>query len=388
MIIRDTEKELLYLLKHFPAVCILGPRQCGKTTLAKAMVPATKRKTLHLDLEKQSDVVKLHDAEAFLEEQKEMCVVIDEVQTMPALFKALRPLIDEYRKPGRFVLLGSASPELVRGVSESLAGRIAYVELSPFSISELDEKFVLNKHWFRGGFPLSYLAKSNAIALKWMDDFIRTYVERDLNVLFNTTFPRQIMNRFWQMLAHFHGGIWKAETFAGSLGVTAPTINRYLEFLEGAFIIHRLSAYAHNTKKRLVKAPKIYIRDTGLLHRLLSIETLDALMGNPQVGNSWEGYVVEEIRKQLPKNLRMYYYRTHDGAECDVVLEKGNKIVACIEIKLSNAPTVSKGFHYCIAELKSKQNFVITPNADTYPHSAIIKVCGVVDFIKKELPKL
>ena len=366
MISRTAQKDLLYLAKHFPAVCILGPRQCGKTTLAKAVMHKLKKQVVYLDFEKPRDLARLSDPEAFLEQHTDKCVVMDEVQVKPEIFSVLRPLIDEKRKPGRFILLGSASPELVKGVSESLAGRISYLELTPFTFPELGKGAKIDKHWFRGGFPQSYLARNNAVATKWLDDFIRTYIERDLNTLFGASFARGVMHRFWTMLAHYHGGIWNAETFARSLGVTGPTVNRYLDFLEAAFIIHRLPAYFVNTKKRLVKAPKVYIRDSGLLHRLLDMDSLDELRGYPGVGNSWEGYVVEQVRACKTAKQQLYFYRTHDGAECDLLIVRGNKVVACIEIKLSSAPTVSKGFHVCATELKCKTKIVVAPVTEAY----------------------
>lgn len=388
MIKRAIEKQLVQLSKQFPAVCILGPRQVGKTTLVKRLTQSVKKPVIYLDLERNTDRLKLHDAESYLSQHSDKCVVIDEVQYMPELFRIMRPLIDDNRKPGRFLLTGSASPEMVKGASESLAGRIAYVELTPLLIMETGKNNSVEKHWFRGGFPLSYLAKRSDGSRQWLDFFIKSYLERDLNLIYNISFTRPTMQKLWTMLAHFHGNILQLENFGRSLGVTSPTVSRYFDFLEGAFIIHRLPAYSHNTKKRLVKAPKIYIRDSGVLHRLCNFIDQEDLKSNIIAGNSWEGYVIEQIHNAKPSYIRMYYYRTHDGAEADVVLEKGNKTVACIEIKLSNAPVLSKGFYLSAKALKCKNNFVITPASENYISSEDVRICSLVDFLKKYLPGL
>ena len=378
----------MQLIKQFPAVCVLGPRQVGKTTLVKRLAHTMKKPVLYLDLERQTDRLKLQDAESYLAQHVDKCVIIDEVQFMPGLFQAMRPLIDDKRVPGRFLLTGSASPELIKGVSESLAGRIGYVELSPFGLLETGNKPMLEKHWFRGGFPSSYLSKRATDSIRWLDFFIKSYLERDLNMIYNINFTRSTMQKMWTMIAHFHGNILQTENFARSLGVTGPTASRYFDFLEGAFIIHRLPAYSHNSKKRLVKSPKLYLRDTGVLHRLCHFNDIEDLKSNVIVGNSWEGYVIELIYTTKPDHLRMYYYRTHDGAETDVVLEKGNKVVACIEIKFSNAPVLSKGFYNSMHDLKCKVGFVITPASENYTNGQGIRICSLLDFLKKYISTL
>jgi predicted AAA+ superfamily ATPase len=385
MIKRGIEKKLLQLLKHFPAICLLGPRQVGKTTLAKRLAAILKKPTLYLDLERATDQLKLQDAESYLDQHQDKCVIIDEVQFMPSLFQALRPLIDDKRVAGRFILTGSASPELIKGASESLAGRMGYIELSPFNLLELGSKVTVEKHWFRGGFPSPYLAKQNTASKQWLDFFIKSYLERDLNLIYNINFSRVTMQKMWTMIAHFHGNILQTENFARSLGVTGPTAARYFDFLEGAFIIHRLPAYSHNSKKRLIKSPKLYLRDSGVLHRLCHFEDMEDLKSNVLIGNSWEGYVVEQIYNSKPDYLRLYYYRTHDGAETDVVLEKGNKVVACIEIKFSNAPVLSKGFYNSLQDLKCKTGFVITPASESYINGQGVQVCSLPIFLKKYL---
>ena len=386
MIKRQAQAQISKLLKQFPAVAILGPRQVGKTTLAKQLATGLKNKAIYLDMEKPADRNRLMDAHNYLHSQKDKCVIIDEVQLMPALFSVLRPLIDEYRKPGRFILLGSASPSLVKGISETLTGRIAYTELPLITTMELPANISYNRHWLRGGFPEPLLAKTDTAAQQWKQAFIRSYVERDIENLFGVNISSVTMHRLWTMLAHVSGNIWNAETFARSLGVTAPTVLRYLDYLEGGFMVKRLLPWFTNTKKRLVKSPKVYVRDTGLLHTLLNIHNTDELLSHPVAGASWEGYVMEQIAACKNPELQLYYYRTHDGAECDAVLVKGIKPVACIEIKLGNAPTVSKGYLHCIDDLKPKYKLIITPQSETYTAQHGVQITGIRSFLKEQLP--
>lgn len=386
MIKREAQAHINGLLKQFPAVAILGPRQVGKTTLAKQLAAGRKDTTIYLDMEKPADRNRLLDAYSYLHSQEDKCVIIDEVQLVPELFSMLRPLIDEQRRPGRFILLGSASPLLVKGVSETLAGRIAYTELTPVTTTELPKNITYNKHWFRGGFPEPLLAKTDTAAQQWMQAFIRSYVERDLENLFGVNISSVTMQRLWTMLAHVSGNVWNAEIFARSLGVTAPTILRYVDYLEGGFMVKRLQPWFTNTKKRLVKSPKVYVRDTGLLHTLLNITSADEVLSHPVAGASWEGYVLEQIAACKNPQLQLYYYRTHDGAECDAVLVKGIKPVACIEIKMSNAPAISKGLLHCIDDLKPKHKLVVTPQSETYTAQHGIQVTGIKYFLEKQLP--
>lgn len=385
MIKRKIISTILQLHKHYPAVAILGPRQVGKTTLVKEIVKLHKHKVRYLDIEKQNDADKLSDPEAFFHLHKDKCIILDEVQLMPHLFSALRPAIDEFRKPGRFILLGSASPDLVKGVSETLAGRIAYIELTPIGLLELPKNISITKHWFRGGFPSALLAKSDYLCTQWIDNFIQSYIHKDLTLLFGISFSATTMRSFWSMLAHCSGNIWNAETFARSLGISAPTVNKYVDYLEAAYLVHRLPAYFINATKRLVKAPKLYIRDSGLLHRLNNVPNAVELKENPIIGASWEGYVIEQIKQQLSAGVLLFYYRTHNGAECDAVLVKGIKVLACIEIKVSNNPTVSKGFFESIKDLKPKHKFVITPTSEDYPYKEGIMVTAIQSFLKKHL---
>lgn len=390
MIKRFKEKELSSYMKQFPVVAIIGPRQCGKTTLAKQLYFGKKTKNLYFDLESPADKSKFRSPEYFLSSLDAHTIIIDEVQRLPELYELLRSLVDKNKKKGKYLLLGSASPHLIQGVSETLAGRIAYVEIDPFNISEIYKKpSDINKHWFRGGFPDAWLAKTETECFSWLNNFFRTFIERDLNTLFGVTFSGDLMFKLWRMLGHFHGSIWNAQSFAKGLDVSPTTINRYIDYLEGAFMLRKLPAYATNAKKRLVKSPKVYIRDSGLLHYLTNIHTSKEMFYNPAVGNAWEGYVLEQIIQLLPSTIRPFYYRTHDGSEMDLVLVKGLKPIACIEIKTSNEPHLTRGFYECLEDLKCTTGIVITPQQQTpYSINETVTVYGLHDFIHDKLGKL
>lgn len=384
MVKRNLELTLLQKLKMMPAVAILGPRQVGKTTLAKEL-KSNQQENLYLDMENPNDQNKLQDAFSYLTLHENSRIIIDEVQLMPQLFTILRPLIDAKRTAGRFILLGSASPILVKGVSESLAGRIAYTELTPIGITELTDQLNYKVNWFRGGFPEALLAEDDDYAIEWLNDFIRSYVERDLAMLFGVTLSAVTLRNFWSMLAHSNGNLLNAEVFARSLGVSATTVMKYLDFLEGSYMVRRLQPWFVNAKKRLVKSPKTYIRDSGILHRLLNVASLDELFGHPGAGGSWEGYVVEQIFQAKPNHLDLFFYRTQAGAECDLVLVQGITPIACIEIKLSNTPVVSRGFVNCIQDLEPKYSFIITPQSDTYSGSHEVITINLANFIAERL---
>ncbi|GAB3413105.1 ATP-binding protein [Niabella aquatica] len=382
------EETALKLLKHFPAVALLGPRQVGKTTLAKNLVKRLEKKNIYLDLERPTDQLKLADAEAYLQFHVDKCVIMDEIQYLPQLFSVLRPLIDEKRKPGRYLLTGSASPELVKGVSESLAGRIAYTELPPVGLTELPKTISQQRHWFRGGFPDSLTAKTDVLSRQWLDHFIKSYIERDLNLFFRVTLNPLIVRRFWQMLAYNNGGVFNAGNFARALGITNPTVQRYLDHLEGAFLIRRLQPWFANINKRLVRSPKIYIRDSGLLHRLAQVNTMEELRGNVLIGASWEGYAIEQIVQLLPETLSPYFYRTHNGAELDLLLIKRNKPYAAIDIKVSTSAQPSRGFYESINALKPAKSFIISPLGEAYPAANGTLRCNLKYFLTEELPRL
>ena len=381
MITRVFQGEVEETMKWSPAIAILGPRQVGKTTLAKN-IAAEQSSAIYLDLENPSDMLKLDDSFTYLSSLQQHCIVIDEVQLKPELFSQLRPLIDAHRVPGRFILLGSASPSLVKGVSESLAGRIAYMELTGIGITELPADIDYHCNWFRGGFPNALLAETESACREWLNALIRSYIERDLAHLFGVELNASILRNFWSMLAHVNGNIWNAETFARSLGISAPTVVRYLSFLEGGYLVKRLQPWFVNAKKRLVKSPKVYIRDSGVLHRLLNVPDYDSLRGHPGVGASWEGFVIEQVLQRLPQGLEAYYYRTQAGAECDLVLVQGITPMACIEIKLTNTPSLSKGFLNSAEDLQPKYKYIITPDSDTFQIHSGVTVINLIRFIR------
>jgi predicted AAA+ superfamily ATPase len=387
-IIRDEISLLHAKLNMSPAVVILGPRQVGKTTLAIQAAKSLTKGYLYLDMESGQDVAKLgDDPESFFEFYKDKLVIIDEIQAFPILFSRLRSIIDRDRRNGRFLLLGSASPNLVHGVSESLAGRISYLDLHPLKLNEIAPNYSMLFHWYRGGFPRAFLAESDAIFSDWMESYIRTYIQTDLSTLFGINLNPSITNKLWYMLAHLHGGMANIQDLSRSVGVTAPVINRYIDFLEGAFLVYKLQPWFSNAGKRLVKAPKIYIKDSGILHSLLAIKNLESLQVNPIVGASWEGYVIEQIMYHADPSFQFYFYRTHTGTEIDLLVVKGGKPLAAIEIKYSNVPSPSKGFYIGINDLGTTQNFIITPSSETFPHKNAL-VCSLSNFVKTYLPKL
>lgn len=373
MIKRSLKINLEKSLTKFPVVSIIGSRQVGKTTLAKEILKSVGRDAIYLDLELPSDMNKLTDPELYLHENEDKMVIIDEVQRMPELFSILRALIDKKKKNGRFLLLGSASPLLLNNSSESLAGRIIHYELSPLSLKEIEKKDDdYKKLWLKGGYPLSYLEQNQQSSL-WRKAFIQTHLERDIPQL-GIRVPSLKLHRFLTMMAHLNGQLLNVSTLAKSLGLSSPTINHYVEIFEGTFILRSLLPYHLNIKKRLVKSPKIYFRDTGILHTLMNIETYDALQSNPYVGHSWESFVIEQIIAQMPPVLNPYFYRTAAGAEIDLILKMENSPPIAIEIKYSLSPTLSKGFYQGYQDLGCKKGFVIYPGKDTYEIAKNIKV--------------
>jgi uncharacterized protein len=388
MITRYLESELLRDLAYFPAVALIGPRQCGKTTLAKMLLSKTERPTLYLDLESSVDLYRLQDPEAFFMAREEYCIVIDEVQIMPALFPLLRSVIDRNRVSGRFILLGSASPELVRGASESLSGRIAFHELSPLQLGESGSAAIpMAAHWFRGGFPLSLLAPDDDTSHRWLEQYFRTFIERDLRFLLRQDIEAEKMRRFMLMLSHLHGQILNTSELAAAMGIATQTANRYLDLLQGAFWVHRLQPWYANVGKRLVKSPKIYFRDTGILHYLQGIQQAPNLLAHPVVGASWEGYVIEQIRLATRLRWQYFYYRTHGGAEVDLYMRSPQGKTWCIEIKTSNTPVVSKGFYECVADLKPDYLYVIVPGgvgSGIIERDNGLKVCSLEVFLEQE----
>lgn len=370
-------------LDLFPVTGIVGPRQVGKTTLTKEM--ANNQEFLYLDMERQADRAKLsEDAAYFLAQFKNQCVIIDEIQFMPELFNELRGIVDNDRRPGRFIILGSASPDLIRGSSETLAGRIGYLELSPFNLNEVED---LKKLWVRGGFPDSYLAPSDKASKLWRRNFIQTYIQRDLGLLgLNTDI--KLMERFWHLLASTQGALLNAQQFGRAIDVDRKTITHYINFLEGAFIIRILQPWYKNLKKRLVKSPKIYIRDTGILHSLLGLDSYESILNHIIVGNSWEGFVIEQIINSYEEERQFWFYRTHQGAECDLLIEKNGEVLAAIEIKFGTSPSVSKGFHISMEDTGAKQGFIIGNGEETYKIEEKITVTNLNHFVKEFIPML
>jgi predicted AAA+ superfamily ATPase len=366
-------------LSIFPAVGLLGPRQVGKTTLVKNL--KLDRDSIYIDLEKASDRAKLVDPELFLKTHTDKTVILDEIQLMPELFAELRSLIDEQRELGRFILLGSASPDLIRKSADSLAGRIGYLELTPFYLGEIDSD-ELQKLWIRGGFPLSFLAKSERESQIWRQNFIKTYLERDLAQIGLSTDPR-LVERFWMMLANAQGGIWNAESFAKALGITRPTVNRYLEYLEGSFMVRVLAPFHQNIKKRLVKSPKVFIRDAGMLHALTGVDSMGALQNLLLIGASWEGFVIEQITATLGKAYEYYFYRTHQGAECDLLLVKNGVVKMAIETKNTLSPKLSKSMQISMEDTGAEQGFVICRIDQGYPLSEKVRAIGLSEFLEK-----
>jgi uncharacterized protein len=381
MIDRRIRPDIAHSLTGFPAVVLLGPRQAGKTTLAK-VIAEEHAGSLYLDLERPSDLAKLADPELFLSRHTGRLIVLDEIQRQPELFNVLRSLIDENRTPGRFLLLGSASPELLRQSSESLAGRVISHELAPFDVSEIQPAHAqLQDFWLRGGYPLSWLAASDVASVTWRESFIATHLERDIPS-FGIRVPSTTLHRFWQMLAHLHGQLWNASRLASGFGVTAPTVQHYLDILEATYMLRRLPPLQGNLGKRLVKSPKVYLRDSGLLHALLGIENLNGLAGHPVVGASWEGWVLEQIAQLIGSQWRLSFYRTASGAEMDVVTERGTRKIG-FEIKFSSAPKLTKGFWSAMADIQPDHAYIIAPVQSGYPLAENVDVVPAI-----ELPSL
>jgi len=337
----------------------------GKTTLARQVARSLGKAAIYLDLERPSDLVKLSDPELYLERHASSLVILDEIQRVPGLFPVLRSLVDAKRRPGRFLVLGSASPALVQGASESLAGRIAYLELSPLHASEVAVR-KRDQLWLRGGFPDSFLKANDQASFRWREAFVQTFLERDIPAL-GLRLPVAQLRRFWQMLAHGHGQLWNASSLAAGLGLSAPTVRRYLDLLQDTFMVRQLQPYSANLGKRLVKSPKIYLRDSGLLHALLGIESMEDLLGHPVVGASWEGWVIEQVLSAIPSTWRPSFYRTSAGAEVDLVLERpGRRRPLALEIKRSLAPAPSRGFWNALEDLGA-EGWVIYPGKESYP---------------------
>lgn len=369
---RYAQKQLLTLLAQFPAVVLLGPRQAGKTTLALAEM-ARRGDAIYLDLELPSAQRQLDDPESFLLAQRNRLVILDEVQRLPELFAVLRGVIDIRRRDGeaagQFLLLGSATGVLLQQASESLAGRVAQLELTPFQAREVLPADApgpaLNSLWVRGGFPLSWLAQDETSSLRWREAFIATYLERDIPAL-GPRIPATTLRRLWTMLAHVQGGLLNQSQLAASLAVSGQTVSRYIDVLCDLMLIRRLPAWHGNVGKRLVRAPKVYVRDSGITHALLGLESLESILSHPVAGPSWEGFVIEQLIAAAPQ-AEASFYRTSHGAEADLVMSFRNGETWVIEIKRSSAPAVSKGFHLAAADVGATRKLLVAPVGATYP---------------------
>ena len=369
MISRRLESRIVDALKRSSSVALMGPRQVGKTTIALNISETTP--SIYLDLENRTDLQKVQDIEAFHAQNNNKLIILDEVQRLPEIFTSLRGIIDRERrkgnKAGQFLFLGSASIDLLQQSSESLAGRIAYLELQPVDALEYAQNNIdrLNILWVRGGFPESLLSDSDQHSLEWRLDFIKTYLERDIPQL-GPRIPAETLERFWTMLAHNQGSILNAAHLARNLDVSGVTIGRYLDLMTDLLLVRKLKPWTSNVGKRLIKSPKIYVRDSGLAHALLNIQDYNTLLGHPVVGGSWEGFVIENIMAVIPSRVQPYYYSTSRGEEIDLVLEfaSGNKWA--IEIKRSSAPYVAKGFYTGCEDIKADKRFVVYSGKDKF----------------------
>jgi predicted AAA+ superfamily ATPase len=384
MIDRYQFPELKYSLDKFPVVCIAGPRQCGKTTLARQYCAQFDHEYVFLDLEKVEDQRRISDPGLFFRDNRHKLVVIDEIQHQPELLPEIRAEVDTDRRPGRFLILGSAGPDIISGSSETLAGRIKYLYLQPFIMNELGDEPPLNDLYFWGGFPEVVLDKDIRFRKDWLNNFITTYLMCDLPMLGLKASPVQV-RRLWEMLAYQAGSLLNSSTLARALGISNHTVNAYMDYLENAFMISRVMPFDSNLGKRIVKAKKVYLSDTGLLHRLLWLDSYDQLMGSPMAGHTWENFVFTQILPLLKDRWTCWFYRTHTGIEADLVLGKGLAPEISLEVKLSSAPQITKSFAQAIDDLKTSRNYIVIPIGDTYRLREDITVCSLKDFINREL---
>ncbi|MBI2480146.1 MAG: ATP-binding protein [Planctomycetia bacterium] len=356
----DYMKQLAATVRRSPVTALVGPRQCGKTTLVREL--ASSRKSTHFDLESAPDRQRLQNPELMLGSLKAL-VVLDEIQSMPELFNVLRVLVDRPKSTTRFLVLGSASPALIKGVSETLAGRIQFVELAGFDLRETGTNS-LDALWLRGGFPRSFLAKSDSDSAAWREGFIQTFLERDIPQL-GITLAAPAMRRFWTMLAHYHGQIWNASELARSMSLSDKTVRAWLDILTGTFMVRQLQPWFVNVGKRQVKSPKVYVRDTGLLHSLFNLTDRHALLGHPRVGASWEGFVLEQVLRAIRPD-EAYYWATHNGVELDLLFQHRGRSYG-VEIKFNEAPAATKSMRIAIDDLGLKHLWIIYPGTERFP---------------------
>lgn len=385
---RSFELELISSLAEEPSVAILGPRQVGKTTIALEIGRQTP--FIYLDLESPYDVAKLADPQLFFDSNQHLLVILDEIQRRPDLFPVLRGVIDrgrrENRATNRFLMLGSASLELLKQYGESLAGRIRFLELPPLQPAELASSGIpQDTNWLRGGFPLSLLAPSDATSLRRRMDFVRTYLEREIP-FFSPRLPSAALSRLWTLLAHNQGGILNSAELGRTLELSSQTINRYLDLLVDLYLLRRLPPFHVNIGKRLVKSPKVYLRDSGIVHALLNLPTMNDVLGHPVIGRSWEGFVIESICNALPWPATAFFYRTTVGAEIDLVIQFPDESLWAIEIKRNPAAKLERGFHQALADLKPARAFVVHSGTDTFPLSPTIEATSLPNLLRLLTP--
>lgn len=365
-----------------PVVVWYGPRQVGKTTVAKQIFESDPANHIHLDLELPSDRARISNPELYFNSTENQTLILDEVQLVPDLFPVIRSVVDKNRRPGRFLLLGSASPELLQRSSESLAGRVRFREIFPFTFEEVSSIADKNKLWLRGGFPEAFLDDNDANAMEWQIDFIRSYITRDLPQL-GLSMPAFRLELLLSQLAHLHGQIMNYSQIARALGVSQPTVTDAVHFLEQPLLIRLIKPWHTNTGKRLVRSPKIYFRDGGMLYNLLGIENFQQLLGHPQAGNSWEGFIIQQIISVLPRNMQVSFYRTSNGAEMGLTLVKSNKILYGIEIKLNTAPSLSKGNTESALDLNPVHKILIASVDSGYPYKNNWQVTSLPEIMQK-----
>jgi predicted AAA+ superfamily ATPase len=389
MIPRAILPSVLTMLREFPAVAILGPRQAGKTTLSHAVAEALGQQALYLDLELPSNRAKLSDPELYLSLYEDRLVILDEIHRVPGIFEILRGLIDQRRRrgdrSGHFLLLGSASMDLLQQSAESLAGRIAYMELAPFSVGEVagGSAELTDRLWVRGGFPESFLAESEAASLRWRAAFIQTYLERDVPAL-GPRVPAETLGRLWQMLAHNQGQMLNAAQLAAALGISGQTVGRYLDIMVDLLLVRRLRPWAANSRKRLVRTPKVYVRDSGLTHALLGIGDMEQLLGHPIAGWSWEGFLIENLLRALPASAQASYYRSAAGEELDLLLEFNPSQRWAVEIKRSVAdPKPGRGFYVACEDVAATRQIVLYPGQETYRLDARTEVMSLAALLSE-----
>jgi len=385
MLIRWVTEKLKKSLSQVPAVALLGARQVGKTTLAKSL--SKNIDSIYLDLESPEDLLKLNDPVSFLSSQSGKLIILDEIQRTPDLFMVLRGLIDKNRalghKAGQFLLLGSASMDLLRQASESLAGRIRYIGMSGLNILELDsDSKAQRKLWLRGGFPDSYLAIDDDMAMDWLEDLIRTYLERDVPQM-GFHVPANRLRRLWTMLAHLQGEPVNHSKLGGNLEIDGKTVSHYIDILVDLLLVRRLEPWHANVKKRLVKSPRYYIRDSGIQHRLLGIDSYNALLSNPVLGKSWEGFVIENIHSILPRRAETYFYRTAAGAEIDLVIKMPSSEVWAVEIKHGISPKLDKHYSQTCDDVGATQKYVLYGGDDEFSVGRDVTVISLLKFMKK-----